>query len=160
MTEMLRQRMARKKGIAHATMMMAIMLVGIDMVGSIGVVGRPNFGVVFSPGARLQNSGSSWVYYIRLPDVNGELIPLESRGDLTAERAYNVSPELFCNQAILDSYQGHVETIMRICEAFRPVLTKFNKQKEEIKAEIDSIQQMGTQRNKRGAPLEFVSSAA
>ena len=57
---------------------------------------------------------------------------------------------------------------MRICEAFRPVLTKFNKQKKEIIAEIDSIQdhvirlvqQTGTQRNKRGAPLEFVSSAA
>ena len=108
------------------------MLVSNNMVGSIDVVARPNYGVVFSPVAALQNSGSSWVNYIRLPDVTGELIPSESRGDLRAQRACNVSPELFHNQTILDSYQGHVETIMRICEAFRPVLTKFNKQKKEI----------------------------
>ena len=148
----------------------AIMIWTVSIVqvrAQTNMVSRPNFGVVFSPIAKLQNSGSAWVNYLKLPSMTDEIIPPESRSELRAQSACSVSPSLFQNQTVVEAYQGHIETIMSICESFKPVITRYNRQKKMIITDIDDIQdhirRLGWRndqemRGRRDAPLDFIST--
>jgi hypothetical protein len=130
------------------------------------MISRPSYGVVFAPLATVQNSGARWLSYLQLPDMTANLIPEIARSSLNMQQACLYDIDLTSNRTIVNKHGALLESIFQICHAYRPVLTRFNKQKALIIEDIDRIQDgvmklvktSRKEKTKRDAPLDFVSS--
>ena len=71
----------------------ALMLTAVITVSEgVEVIARPNYGVVFTPVTKIQNSGARWMSYLQLPDILQDLVPEGAREDNLEGEICNISP--------------------------------------------------------------------
>ena len=138
-------------------------------VQAADVIARPEFGTVYTPVTRIENSGSDWINYFQLPDLSKHVIPERIAKSVELDEVCVGQNEV--SKFNDSSLQQAQITLEEMCTNFGPVLNKYNKLKRSLILNINRMQAsiatiLGKPtaptltRKRRAAPLEIISSVS